>query len=817
MLAAMQSSVAARPYTVEDLVHQETFGNVAFDPTGRWLAFEHRAARVDVPTVPSQTLHEVFENRIRLVDLSQKPQVRPLVPGDPLGVTLGPFSPDGRLVAVYGVRGDRWQLGVVTLATHRLHWLNVDPEFPYRNRSVQWRGSGQLVAIDLARGVLPLDLRLNGAGPRELPARWAATRRGETSVTALGAGRYFGLRPKAAPGRLVLADVASGRVTTLASGDIGDLEVSPDGRHVAFTEAGADIRLIAGQPVQGPNGIGWQRQRLGIVNIADHRVLHPCPDQNVSGELLNWSPSGHRFLAFVRADGAPLSAGRVVTVSPEGQVEALPLGDAQPVLHERPEGARAAWLGDVPAVLVRRAGRQDWVAVTEGTTRVLTEGLEAVPDSLNPVADGAIGVARGHAWRFTATAVTPLSLGGELRAIPTSFSWEARTASNPPLRVEHVTLQSTAGGHAQVLSVSSGDATGVVQLPEGAVRIQAAAERHGSVAAVSVDPHGVTQLHLKLGSVWTVLDATNLRQQDVDPLRAIPIRTPGLGTAGGAQAGWLYLPATSSVGSPPPLVIVPYPGQRQAAPSTLAEYGQSSSSPSIPVLVGAGYAVLTPSLPLAAGEAPSDGLGAKVLSIVDAAATQYPGTFDPHRLALWGLSLGGHGVVAIIAQTDRFRAAVEMAGPIDMISMWGTFQAPERVDPSGGTGISGEIGWTEDSQGAMGGPPWEDPARYVRDSLVFQADRIHTPLLILQGDQDHVPMTQGEEIFSALFRQDRDAVLLTYWGEEHILYSPGNVRDAYRRGLAWLAENLERPVKVAAAAPARNPESASATNGPSSR
>ncbi|MGH6965142.1 MAG: alpha/beta hydrolase family protein [Phenylobacterium sp.] len=335
-----------------------------------------------------------------------------------------------------------------------------------------------------------------------------------------------------------------------------------------------------------------------------------------------------------------------------------------------------------------------------------------------------------------------------------------------------------------------------------------------------MDPHGVTRLHLRTTSGWTLLDATNRRQQDVDPLRAVPVRAAASASGGAAPAGWLYLPAAGGAGTGgarPPLVIVPYPGQRRAAPSTLAEYGQSFITPSIPVLVGAGYAVLTPSLPLSEGEEPSAGLAAKVLGVVDAAAAQYPDAFDPGRLALWGHSLGGHGVVAIIAQTDRFRAAVEMAGPIDMISMWGTFQAPERVDPSEGTGISGELGWTEDSQGAMGGPPWRNPARYVRNTLVFQADRIRTPLLIIQGDQDHVPMSQGEEIFSALFRQDRDAVLLTYWGEAHILYSPGNVRDAYRRGLAWLAENLARAVKVAAAAPAASPEPVSATSGPRSR
>ncbi|WP_372786017.1 prolyl oligopeptidase family serine peptidase [Phenylobacterium sp.] len=816
VLAALCSPAAARPYTVEDLVHQESFGQVAFDPSGRWLAYEHRVARVDAPSFPSMARHEVFENRLRLVDLLQPPQVRPLIASDPVGVNLGPFSPDGRLVAVYGLRRGRWQLGVVTLATRRLRWLDIDPEFPFRNRTVQWRGPGQLVAIDRPRESLPLVMKLSDGARRELPGRWAATQRGEVSVTAIGAGRYFGLRPKKPPSRMVLADVASGRVTTLATGDIEDLEVAPDGRHIAFTEAGADIRLAADQPVQGPNGTAWHHERLGIVDLADHHVLHPCPDQDVSGELLSWSASGRRLLAFARPDGAPLSAGRLATVSSEGQMEVLALGDAKPVLHERPEGARAAWLGEVPAVLVRRAGRQDWIAVMDGGTRVLTEGLDAVPDNLQPVGDSAIGVANGHAWRFTATGATPLKVGDDVRAMPTSPFWEARLGSNPPVTVEQVTLQSTNGGVAQLSAVSPVATSAAVRLPDTSFRVQAAAPGRGEFAAISVDARGVTRLNLRVGSVWTLLDAANLRQRDVDPLRAIPVRTSAP-ASGGAPGGWLYLPAPGAVGAAPPLVIVPYPGQRRAAPSTLADYGESYMTPSIPVLLGAGYAVLVPSLPLSQGEEPSVGVGAKVLEVVDAAAAQYPGAFDSRRLALWGHSLGGYGVVAIITQTNRIRAAIEMAGPMDMVGMWGSFQASARVDSSEGTGISGEIGWAEDSQGAMGGPPWRNPARYVRDTLVFHADRIHTPLLIIQGDQDHVPMAQGEEIFSALFRQDRDAVLLTYWGEEHILYSPGNVRDAYRRGLAWLADNLDRPVKVAVATPAESPEPGSATTSPSSR
>jgi dipeptidyl aminopeptidase/acylaminoacyl peptidase len=40
-------------------------------------------------------------------------------------------------------------------------------------------------------------------------------------------------------------------------------------------------------------------------------------------------------------------------------------------------------------------------------------------------------------------------------------------------------------------------------------------------------------------------------------------------------------------------------------------------------------------------------------------------------------------------------------------------------------------------------------------------------------------------------RQDKDAVMLTYWGEGHTLGSPGNLRDLYRRAFAWLDAHLQ--------------------------
>jgi dipeptidyl aminopeptidase/acylaminoacyl peptidase len=80
--------------------------------------------------------------------------------------------------------------------------------------------------------------------------------------------------------------------------------------------------------------------------------------------------------------------------------------------------------------------------------------------------------------------------------------------------------------------------------------------------------------------------------------------------------------------------------------------------------------------------------------------------------------------------------------------------------------------------------------RYIRNSPITYADRVTTPLLIVQGDMDYVPLQQGEEFFTALYRQNKPASFVRYWGEGHIIESPANVADMWAKICAWLARYL---------------------------
>jgi dipeptidyl aminopeptidase/acylaminoacyl peptidase len=88
----------------------------------------------------------------------------------------------------------------------------------------------------------------------------------------------------------------------------------------------------------------------------------------------------------------------------------------------------------------------------------------------------------------------------------------------------------------------------------------------------------------------------------------------------------------------------------------------------------------------------------------------------------------------------------------------------------------------------MGSPPWKDAGRYLLNSPIFFADRVQTPLLIVHGDMDYIPIQQGEEFFMSLYRQGKRAAFVRYWGEGHVLESPANIRDMWQRILAWFEQ-----------------------------
>jgi dipeptidyl aminopeptidase/acylaminoacyl peptidase len=158
------------------------------------------------------------------------------------------------------------------------------------------------------------------------------------------------------------------------------------------------------------------------------------------------------------------------------------------------------------------------------------------------------------------------------------------------------------------------------------------------------------------------------------------------------------------------------------------------------------------------------------------------GYADPDKIGVMGESFGGYSTLALLVQSPQFRAAVERAGPADLIGLYG--EMDERGQ-SFGTGL------LENGQGQMLGTPWQVRDRYVENSPLFYLDKVQTPLLILQGSNDTaVSAFLSDELFVAMRRLKKDVVYAKYSGEGHGLSGYPNRVDALNRELQWFDKYL---------------------------
>ncbi|WP_296614665.1 prolyl oligopeptidase family serine peptidase [Sphingomonas sp.] len=209
------------------------------------------------------------------------------------------------------------------------------------------------------------------------------------------------------------------------------------------------------------------------------------------------------------------------------------------------------------------------------------------------------------------------------------------------------------------------------------------------------------------------------------------------------------------------------------------------------VFLGAGYVVFIPQMPIAQVPSPnavggevSDQLGHMAGSVVPGIDELIAmGVADPDRLFLLGISHGGFSVNAMLSETGRFKAAVSGHGISDTFSSFGSFNGLPGRTTLINEGLDG-AGQILDQTG-MGTPPWEDPARYLRNNPIVASKRIYTPLLIVSGEDDYIQSQQQQEMFSALMRQGKPARLLTFRGESHTLESPTNIRRLWAEIFAW--------------------------------
>jgi dipeptidyl aminopeptidase/acylaminoacyl peptidase len=182
--------------------------------------------------------------------------------------------------------------------------------------------------------------------------------------------------------------------------------------------------------------------------------------------------------------------------------------------------------------------------------------------------------------------------------------------------------------------------------------------------------------------------------------------------------------------------------------------------------VSNGYLVLTPDIVYTTGYPGQSALKC-VLPAIQAVVDK--GFVNEKAIGIQGHSWGGYQIAYMITQTNRFRAAEAGAPVADMISAYDGIRW--------GTGIPHQFQY-EHTQSRIGGSIWQYPQRFIENSPIFSADRVQTPLMILQNDADDaVPWYQGIEYFLALRRLGKEVYLFNYNGEPHHINKQPNQKD----------------------------------------
>lgn len=149
------------------------------------------------------------------------------------------------------------------------------------------------------------------------------------------------------------------------------------------------------------------------------------------------------------------------------------------------------------------------------------------------------------------------------------------------------------------------------------------------------------------------------------------------------------------------------------------------------------------------------------------------GMIDKNKLGLMGHSWGAYQTSFIISQTNLFKAAIAGAPLTNLISMsnsiyWNTGTPDSKI--------------FETSQGRFDGPWYERMEDHMRNSPMYQAANIKTPLLVAFGDKDGaVDWHQGIELYSTMRRMQKPHIMLVYADENHGLAKKENQIDYQKR------------------------------------
>ncbi len=133
------------------------------------------------------------------------------------------------------------------------------------------------------------------------------------------------------------------------------------------------------------------------------------------------------------------------------------------------------------------------------------------------------------------------------------------------------------------------------------------------------------------------------------------------------------------------------------------------------------------------------------------------------KIGCIGASYGGFMTQYLQTKTDLFAAAISHAGISDHTSYWG----------------EGYWGYSYSEVSMANEYPWTNKHLFVDQSPLYNADKIHTPLLFVHGTADNnVPVGESIQLYTALKLLGRPTAMVLVEGQDHHIID-------YEKRLKW--------------------------------
>lgn len=823
---ALAAPVPPRPLSIDQALTHERIGDVLVDPNGKWFII----MRYPGPgRLPDYGVSLGSDGGMPLLVDAVSGAVRAL-PGIDLAAFYfgGVVSPRGTKVIFYEQSGQSTHLSIINLVSGKIQRLPYTPERIERALNfVPYWINDKVIAFMASEGSWSSAIggRINSAW--HLIENWRRSWTGLKPAVTVAESRY-GVRTTWS-GRLVIVDVETGEGRTLAKGGFGDLKASPDGRFLA-----AALHYKKRYKTSNFKNDGFWRfffsdPELVIFDLATGERHDVLSGELIDTSTLHWSTDSKKLLFEKYRPGEANSEGMVYVYQPSTRVTnklgspmlARQLGRGPAWYGDSPQAPR--WVGDSIIMAGSRGGKmgeRDWYRITSsGTIDNLTRHYSAVSSS--SIGSGKAGVfiiADGHIVLLSENGIKDLTPSLPAHAVSGCKQSDLGGVGNDA-------SPSVAGTGSTICSVSRGALRQslLVNFDNATVRTidLSAVPNHIEPLAVSSTGSFVYQLfsdsdiQFRLHSVSdgakTVLTLNTYLKNVIKP----ETRLIRYMSRGQLLSSCIMLPQGYRPGRRYPMIVDVYPYTRSRdqcrTPNAYAKDVNHYGSLLAAQWAARGYMVFShPANPknVAGNEdAPLAHMAEMVNDAVDAVVAQ--GYADPERVGLYGISQGGLASLWLATQTERFKAIVSVNGWADLATHYlqaGSAGSLTQTEPFFGYRNRYEVQYSETADvGGLGRNLWEAPDRYIRNSPVFLADRIKTPIMLIHSDLDSAfPMAQYDEMFAALSILGKEATYVRYWGEGHGRTSPANLRDEYERIFAFFDRHL-KPDRMAAGVTAHAP------------